>query len=378
MKLLHTSDWHLGAVDNNRSLYDDQKFFIDRICDIVSAQAVDAVLIAGDVYDRSLPSAQAVELYDYAMTRLCKQMHTPVLCIAGNHDSAERLSSCGALLSMAGLYVAGSLERDVPKVSLGDTDIYLLPWITAEKVRSIFPEKREEISSLEDAYRVMTNHIREGFEKGRRHILLSHAFITDSETSTSDRSAEIGTAAQVPAFVFDGFDYVALGHIHKPQDVTDAVRYSGTPMPYAFGKEEKQQKSVTILDTSDLSRTIVPLPLLHLRTSIEGTLTELLEGDISEDIHAGFVRIHVLDCHVGLETMHALKEVYPNALDIRGKEFENENSTISMTLEEFEAMENSPVEVFRSFCIEQMGEEADAHYIALFEQAIREVQEAEA
>ena len=375
MKILHTSDWHLGAAEGNRSLAEDQRFFIDAICFSVRTQGVEAVLLAGDVFDRSMASAEAIGLYDYAMTRLCRELKVPVLVIAGNHDGAERLASCAELLSEAGLYVCGSLRRQPCRVSLGDTDFYLLPWITEEKVKSLFPEKKEEIASAEDAYRVVTDALRADFVPGRRHILLAHAFLTDSETSLSDRAAEIGFAAQVSAHVFDGFDYVALGHIHKPQDVTDTIRYSGTPMPYSFGKEETQQKSVTILDTRDLSRRMVPLPLLHRRTTLTGTLEELLVWEGPEETAAGFVRLRVTDRSVGPEALSALRQRFPLLTEVSGKSLEGQNGALTLTVEDLERMETDPVELFRYFCREEMDTEPSEHLVDLFTAAVQKAEE---
>lgn len=377
MKILHTSDWHLGAMDGDRSLLEDQRYFIDEICDIVMNKSVQAVIIAGDVYDRSVASADAIKLYDYAMTRLCSEVGAKVFVIAGNHDSAERLSSCRDLLSSAGLYITGSLEREIAKVSIDNTDVYMIPWITEEKVKSIFPDKKDEIITLEDAYKVVTDSIRESMDNRKRNIVVSHAFITNSETSTSDRAAEIGFATQVSANVFDGFDYVALGHIHKPQNVAGGIRYSGTPMPYSFGKEEKQEKSVTVIDTDDMSCEIVPLPLLHLRTTISGTLEELLNPTCEEKIKNGYVKLQVTDQYVGLEALSELKHVYPNLLEVSGKTFDGDNTAVTLTMEELEKLETNPVEVFKHFCKEEMNEEADERMIEMFENAIKTIEEAE-
>lgn len=376
MKLLHTSDWHLGAMDGERSLLEDQKFFIDKICGIVSEKSVGAVMIAGDVYDRSVSSAEAIKLYDYAMTRLCGELKVPVIIIAGNHDSAERLSSCRELLSSAGLYITGALEREVSKVSMDDTDIYMLPWITEEKVKSIFPEQKDAVTSLEDAYQVVTSHIRENLDKSKKNVIVSHAFITNSETSTSDRAAEIGFAAQVSASVFEGFDYVALGHLHKPQDVSENVRYSGTPMPYSFGKEENQGKSVTVIDTADMSKEIVPLPLLHVRKTLSGTLNELLMPDCDEKTQNGYLRLQVTDQYVGIETLSELRRIYPNLLEVSGKSFDGSDTTVTLTMEELEELETNPIEVFKYFCKEETDEEADDRKIELFKKAIKSTEEA--
>ena len=373
MIFLHTSDWHLGATEGERELREDQYFFIDEICRIIEERQVDAVLLAGDVYDRSVGSASAIRLYNYAMERICRDLKKTVLTIAGNHDSADRLSSCGSLLEKAGLYISGAAEREARVVSFDDAEVFLLPWVTEEKVRSLYPEER--ISDLTGAYQVLTDHMRERFSPDKKHIVVSHAFITNAETSTSDRAAEIGFATQVSASVFDGFDYVALGHIHKPQNVNGHIRYSGTPMPYSFGKEESQEKSVTLLDTETMTQEIVPLPLLHQRRTLTGTYEELLNPDCPEEVRTGYVRLNVTDTALGLELLSRLRQVYPHPLVVSGKAYEGDGTSISLTMEEFEQMENDPSQVFRSFCREEMGQEATPHFVGLFEKAVRRYEE---
>lgn len=372
MKFLHTSDWHLGAMEGEQSLLADQKYFLAQIVRIIEEKQVDAVLLAGDVYDRSIASAEAISLYNDAMRTICRDLNVPVLMIAGNHDSAERLASCAELLEKAGLYVAGAAQREAAVIPFPDTDVYLLPWITEEKVRSLYPEEKENITSLTDAYRVITGKMKETFTPGKKHLILSHAFITNAETSTSDRAAEIGFATQVSASVFDGFDYVALGHIHKPQDVNSFIRYSGTPIAYSFGKEETQEKSVTILDTANMEREIVPLQPLHPRVTLTGTYDELVNPDYAPDAAESYVRIAVTDSAVGLEMLAQLRQVYRYPLVISGKTYQDDNASITMTIDELERLEQNPAEVFRSFCREILREEASEHHLALFEDAIAE------
>ena len=374
MRLLHTSDWHLGAADGDRPLLEDQQFFIDAICGIIEREHVDAVLIAGDVFDRSVASAEAIRLYDGAVTRICRDLHVPVCIIAGNHDSAERLSNCSGLLSAAGLHIAGALSRTPQVVPFDDTEIFLLPWITEAKVKSVFPEEKDNICSIEDAYRITAERYRAAFSPNKRHILAAHAFLTNAETSASDRAAEIGFAMQVPASVFDGFDYVALGHIHKPQNVSETIRYCGTPMPFSFGREETQEKSVTLIDTQAMKRTIVPLPLLRRRTTITGTLEQVLHPACSDEVRNGYVRVDVTDSYIGLETLSDLRQVYPNLLDVSGKTFESESASVTLTIRELEDLSSNPVEVFRYFCREELDTEPDERLIALFEKSVGEVQ----
>lgn len=375
MIFLHTSDWHLGATEGEYDLGADQRFFIDEICRIIQERQVDAVLLAGDVYDRSVASAAAIRLYDYAMDRICRELNKKVLTIAGNHDSAERLSSCGSLLEKAGLHICGAAQREPCVIFFDDAEVFLLPWITEEKVKSLFPEEKDRIGSLTDAYRVVTDHMRERFSPNKKHIVVSHAFITNAETSTSDRAAEIGFATQVSADVFEGFDYVALGHIHKPQNVNGHIRYSGTPMPYSFGKEESQEKSVTLLDTETMTTEIIPLPLLHPRKTFTGTFEELCNPRCPEEEKNGYVRLNVTDTAIGLELLAKLRSVYPHLLAVSGKVYEGDETTITLTMEELEQMETDPREVFKSFCREELGEEANPHFIELFEKAVSQYEE---
>lgn len=372
MIFLHTSDWHLGATGGERDLWDDQKYFIDAICGIVREKRVDAVLLAGDVYDRSVPAASAIGLYDYAMNRLCGELGVKVLTIAGNHDSAERLASCAGLLDKAGLYLQGAAQREPRVVEFADSQVFFLPWMTEEKIKSLYPEERDGITDLTEAYRVAVNHMQEKFIPGKRHFLLSHAFITNAETSTSDRAAEIGFATQVPASVFEGFDYVALGHIHKPQQVNPFIRYSGSPMAYSFGKEERQEKSVTLIDTTAMTREVVPLPQLHRWTTLTDSYEALLAGEYPEEIREGYVRLNVTDTAVGLDMLSRLRQVYPNALVVAGKTYDGEDTTITLTMEQLEQMESDPAEVFKSFCREEMGQEATDHFLQLFARAVEE------
>lgn len=372
MIFLHTSDWHLGATGGERDLWNDQKYFIDAICGIVREKRVDAVLLAGDVYDRSVPAASAIGLYDYAMNRLCGELGVKVLAIAGNHDSAERLASCAGLLDKAGLYLQGAVQREPRVVEFADSQVFFLPWMTEEKIKSLYPEERDGITDLTEAYRVAVNHMREKFIPGKHHLLLSHAFITNAETSTSDRAAEIGFATQVPASVFEGFDYVALGHIHKPQQVNPFIRYSGSPMAYSFGKEEHQEKSVTLIDTAAMTQQVVPLPLLHRWTTLTDSYEALLAGEYPEEIREGYVRLNVTDTAVGLDMLSRLRQVYPNALVVAGKTYDGEDTTITLTMEQLEQMESDPAEVFKSFCQEEMGQEATDHFLQLFAQAVEE------
>lgn len=371
MKLLHTSDWHLGMTFRNGMSFDeDQRFFIDKICEISTDNNVDALLIAGDIFDRSIASKDAINLYDEAVTYICSKLKIPVFIIAGNHDGAYRLASCKRLLKNSGLFIMGALEEEISVETIGDVDIYMLPWISTDKVKSIYPKEADNISNLEDAYRIVLDKYRASFDKSHKHVLMAHAFVTDSETSTSDRAAEVGRATMVSASVFEGFDYVALGHLHGPQQITESIRYSGTPMPYSFGKEEKQEKSVTIVDTDNMEISIVPVPLLRKRTTISGTYDEISKADFSKDILEGYVRLEVTDSYVGIDTIASFREKYKYLLEVAGKTLEKENSKITMTMDELEEFRDDPETVFARYCEDILEEMPDEHQMDLFRNAL--------
>ena len=376
MRLLHTSDWHLGINFKGRDSQKDQEYFINQISSIIQEKSVDAIMLAGDVFDRSMASAETIKFYDSIITQLVVTHDTHVLCIAGNHDSAERLSQYHELLKKTGFHVVGELSSEFSIAEYEDVDVYMLPWFSTDKAKAVFPEHAEEIETMEDAYRVVLSEMRKTFKEGKKHFLISHAYITNAETSTSDRTAEIGTATAVNEGVFEGFDYVALGHIHKPQAITDNIRYCGTPMPYSFGKEEKQEKGVIIIDTKDMSKELVPLKLLHKRTTITDTYDNILKADYPEDIKSGYVRLEVTDQYVGPDSFALFSEKYPLLLEMKGLDYSGEGAEITLSMEEFEEKSKDPEEIFKSFCKENTLEIPEGG-LDLFREIMREYIEEE-
>lgn len=371
MKFLHTSDWHLGMMFRGGLSYkSDQEYMIQQICKTAISEKVDGILLAGDVFDKSIASQEAIQLYDEAMTYICGTLNIPVYLVAGNHDGAERISQCNELLKKSGLYIAGALEKKVIVHNNQDVDIYLLPWISTDKVKSVYPDEAENIKSMEDAYRIVLDKYRDSFVSGHKNILVSHAFIIDATTSVSDRAAEVGRATMVGSYVFDGFDYVALGHLHGPQQINERIRYSGTPMAFSFGKEERQEKSVTIIDTESWEQKIIAIPQLHKRVTLKGTFDELMRADYSDEILNGYVHLDVTDSYVGIESMAAFREKYRNLLEVTSKDFENEDAKITMTIEEFENAGQNPKSVFTRYCEDILEISPSDHFLDLFKCAL--------
>lgn len=403
MKFLHTSDWHLGmSLRGNISYETDQRYAINNICEIAVSEKVDGILIAGDVFDRSVASADAIKMYDEIVTYICGELNIPVFIIAGNHDGAERLSQCSGLLKKTGLHIAGALTKEPQVVNMGDVDIYMLPWISTEKVRAVYgnPEKDEndeimlttrnvdlnkimstnngsnskimstEQTSMESAYKLVLDKYREAFVPGHKNILISHAFVVGADTSVSDKAAVIGNATMIGSYVFDGFDYVALGHLHGPQKINDNIRYCGTPMAYSFGKEETQEKSVVIVDTEDMSQKVIPIKQLHKRTTLTNTYDKLMKADYPQEVLDGYVRLEVTDCYAGMDSIALFREKYTNLIEISSKGFDRADEKITMTIEEFEQADKDPKTIFTRYCEDILEEKPSEHMMKLFTDAL--------
>ncbi len=351
MKLIHTSDWHFGMRAGVSDYQDCQRHFLKQLYELIRRENVEAVLCAGDIYDSGNVGADAIALFDWAATSLCVDLHVKFILIAGNHDSAPRLAAQRKLLKASGMYVTGRLERDIEPVVLdgGKVAVYSIPYFTRDEVAALFPERRDEVTSQESAYMVVCDRIRETMDRSRRNIVMAHAYIVGAELSESDRAAEVGYAAAVSKDVFRDFDYVALGHIHKPQVIDGHVRYSGCPVKYSFGKEEDQEKGVVLVDTDDMTQTFVPLPLLRDRKTVRGTYEELVARE--EELKDLYLRMWVTDRYAGLELQSELRERFPYLLEIYGKGLEEKDGASTLSVEELDKL--SDVDIMVKFMAER-------------------------
>ena len=284
MRFLHIADLHLGRQMNDLSLLPDQEYILQQIVSIADGERADAVLIAGDVYQRSSPQAEAMALFDSFVSRLVN-LGKQVFIISGNHDSALRISYFSSLIKSSGVYVTEAFDGTLQSVALRDRDgeivVWMLPFLRPSQVKRMLPE--EKIATYQDAVEAVLRQT--PVDPKVRNILLCHQFITGCETSDSEERA-VGGLDNIDASVFDAFDYVALGHIHKPQRVhRDTLRYAGSPLKYSFS-EANHHKSVTIVDVpeeGDVVVRAVPVYPLHDVRLIEGKLDELMELPYSED-----------------------------------------------------------------------------------------------
>lgn len=366
MKLMHTSDWHLGLDFYGMDLHEDQAQMIEWIAGIAEREKVAAVLVAGDVFDRAVVGQDAIALYDRAMQRLCLETGIPVILCAGNHDGAARLSSLSALLREAGLHIFGRVTAQDAQVDLGDAVIHVLPYVTTDDVRVAYPERREEIHSAADAMRVALEN-RKPPRDGRRHILMAHCFAAGGQTGQSDRAAAVGGALAIPSELFADYDYVALGHLHRAQTLAGGrVRYCGTPLCTSFA-EADQQKSVTILDTDSMTFYEVEVPPRRPVRCICGTMDELLSG-VSED----YLHITVKDEYATTLVQEQLRARYPYAMLIDSEKSENFGAAPMLTMEE--AVRDTPLDVAEKFYLYKTGMEMDEEQRAWFLSAIEDTE----
>ncbi len=318
MKLFHLSDLHLGKRLNEFSMTEDQNYILKEILTIIGREKPDGVIIAGDVYDRSVPSEEAMKLWDGFLISLAEK-NVPVFAISGNHDSAIRFSDHGELIDSAGIHLSpvydGSTKCHTLKAGDVSVNIYMLPFIRPALVRSIFPD--EEINDYTDACRVAISHM--DVDKDKTNILIAHQFVTGAVRCESEEIT-VGGLDNVDASVFDDFDYVALGHIHGKQKIgRETVRYCGTPLKYSFS-EKDHQKSITVVDidsTGEIKVSEIALtPMRDLR-QIKGTYDELTARKNYENTNTDdYIHAVLTDENDVVDAMGKLRVIYPNLMKL--------------------------------------------------------------
>lgn len=322
MRVLHTSDWHLGRSFHGVDILDHHREFIDWLVTYVESERIDLVIVAGDVYDRAVPSLAAVGVWEDAVVRLTRTC--PVLVTSGNHDSPTRLGFAGALLANAGLHLRTSLSSIADPLVVADDDVtlavYGLPYLEPDLHREALDAERSHTAVLQAAMRRVRDDL--ASRQGVRSIVAGHAFITgggDAVVSDSERDLRVGGIGDAPAGVFDGVDYVALGHLHGAQAVVDpAVRYSGSPLAFSFS-EQHHVKSVTVLNvpaTGPISVTLVPTPVPRPLITLTGTLQELLDDPATASYADHWVRVRLTDARRPDDPMGRLRAVLPHAVEL--------------------------------------------------------------
>lgn len=349
MKFIHLSDLHIGKRVNEFSQLEDQQYILTEILCVIDAQKPDAVVIAGDVYDKSVPTTEAISLFDWFLSSLCKR-NLKVFIISGNHDSAERLSFANEIMQGSGIYISPTFKGEVKTVELtdefGTICFHLLPFIKPANVKKHFPEI--QISSYDDAVKVVIDNI--NLDNSARNVLVTHQFVTGAVRSESEELS-VGGTDNIDYRNFDCFDYVALGHIHGPQSVgREEVRYCGTPLKYSFS-EVNHNKSVTVVamgEKGDVKIETIPLVSKRDLVEIKGEYNTIVSKDFYSSLNTDdYFHITLTDEEDVIDAVAKLRVVYPNIMKL---DYDNQRTRTNaeITLDE-KIEELSPLELFAEF-----------------------------
>lgn len=350
MKLIHLSDLHLGKRVNEYSMLDDQEYILKKIINIIDDEKPDGVIIAGDVYDKSIPSAEAVQLFDDFLVRLAERK-LQVFVISGNHDSPERIAFGSRLMDVSGIHMSPVYDGNVSPISMtdeyGKVDVYMLPFLKPAHVRRFYED--EDINSYTDAMRCAISKM--NIDSANRNVLVTHQFVTGAMRSESEEIS-VGGADNVDASVFEPFDYLALGHIHSPQNCgTEKIRYCGTPLKYSFS-ELNDHKSVTIVELGEkgsLSVRTTELIPQHDLVELKGTYADLTLKSFYENTtwQEDYTHLTLTDEEDVPDAIGKLRAVYHRLMKL---DYDNKRTRMSMEINGATDVETkSPLEQFSDF-----------------------------
>ncbi|WP_276356358.1 exonuclease SbcCD subunit D [Cohnella caldifontis] len=381
MKFFHTADWHLGKLVQNVYMTEDQQYILERFLRDIESEKPDAVVIAGDLYDRAVPPTDAVQLLDRTLKTIVLDLKTPVLAVSGNHDSPSRLQFGSRIMEAAGLHLAGEFAYPFKQAALedefGPVYFHLVPYADPSAVRQTLQDA--DIGSHDEAMKAIVGRIRETLRPGTRNVFVGHAFVTprgeaEPNTSDSERPLAVGGAEHVSAAHFAGFHYTALGHLHQAHSVgRDTIQYAGSPLKYSVS-EEFHKKGYLVVRMDGEGRTTVEkrqlVPRRDMR-SVEGYIEEIERREKNED----YVFVRLLDRHPVMSPMERIRAVYPNAMHV-----ERKDAWIGLGAEAEVAAgaEGSKagmdmLSLFRTFYKEAKGEEASEETEALLLTVLREI-----
>lgn len=376
MKFIHTSDWHIGRTMNDFSLLEDQRFLLQGLEALLEEERPDALVIAGDLYDRSVPPADAVELLSGFLNRVAGERGIPVLAIGGNHDSPQRLAFGAPLMRRSGLYLEGIYQKDIARVSLQDSFgpvfFYLLPYLEPAIVRADFPEA--SVKTYDDAFRTVIEHNLPAIDFSARNVLVAHGFFSllkdPDPIARSESEVSLGGSDLIDAHHMEPFDYAALGHIHRPQWVKEpSIRYCGSLYKYSVS-ECGSQKSVTVVELKEkgnLSVATRSLPVLRDLRVLEGDFDTLLGAQPEEGCREDYVFARLSDRMLIPGAMARLRTVYPNIL---GLSLTSQGSGAALA-QDFRT--KSPEQLFDDFYFSVTGKQPSKEERAEFLSALQEV-----
>ncbi len=377
MKLIHISDLHLGKRVNEISMLEEQEYILAQIISIIDGESPDALIIAGDVYDKPIPQAEAIRLFDDFLCRLA-QRSIQVFVISGNHDSPERIAFGGRLMDASGIHMSpvysGCVEPFTLTDRFGELRVYMLPFIKPTHVRRYYPEA--EIESYTDAVRIAVEKM--NVDSSVRNVLVTHQFVTGASRSESEEIS-VGGSDNVDASVFAPFDYTALGHIHSPQNAGgETVRYCGTPLKYSFS-EVKDKKSVTVIEMAEKGNVAVRTAELtprHDMREIKGTYLELTARSNYEHTDTNdYLHVTLTDEEDIPDAIMRLRVIYPNLMKL---DYDNKRTRAGGVIAMAESLEKkSPTELFAQFYEMQNNQTMNESQTALVAELIEKIWEGE-
>ncbi|CAM3149247.1 exonuclease SbcCD subunit D [Filibacter tadaridae] len=377
MKFFHTADWHLGKLVQGVYMTEDQRFILDQFVAAIKEEKPDAVVIAGDLYDRAVPPTEAVELLNDILEEITITHNTPVIAISGNHDSPGRLHFGSGLMRSNGYHVVGQMTKDIESVILsddfGDVHFHLVPFADPSIVKHLYED--ETISNHHDAMKKVIEGIRGNWAEDARHVFVGHAFVTphgegEANTSDSERPIAIGGAEYVSAHLFEPFKYTALGHLHQAHYVSDeTVRYAGSPMKYSIS-EEHHNKGFFIVELDGEGQVTVEKrelkPKRDMRT-VQGLMEDILQHPASDD----YVFVKLEDTTPVLFPMEKIRSVFPNAMHVERKI--PKTSSVVGEKQRSEIGKQDDWTLFKSFYEAMKEELPDSETEALFAEVLHEV-----
>ncbi|WP_299510434.1 exonuclease SbcCD subunit D [uncultured Rummeliibacillus sp.] len=375
MKIFHTADWHLGKLVQGVSMIEDQAYILSQFIQEIDKEKPDVVVIAGDLYDRSVPPTEAVSLLDNIFSEIAIKREIPVVAIAGNHDSPGRIHFGSQFMDAKGLHIIGNLSKELKPVVLndefGEVHFHLIPYTDPSHVRYIYGD--DTVKTQQDAMAKILEHVVESLDPSARHVLVGHAFVTkdgvkEENNTDAERPLSIGGSECIDAKLFEPFHYTALGHLHQAHFVDqEKIRYSGSPLKYSIS-EETHKKGYLIIDlAADGSIEVTKKPLVpkrELRT-VEKSMDEILKSPKSED----YVFVKLLDDTPIISPMEKIRSVYPNAMHVE-RVILKDYSNVEQEIESRQKMDD--MTLFKSFYKEILGKSADEQTILLFQEILQE------
>lgn len=378
MKFFHTADWHLGKLVQGVHMTEDQRYVLLDFIEAIRKEKPDAVIIAGDLYDRAVPPTEAVYLLDEILHTIVMELKTPVLAVAGNHDSPSRLNFGSKMMQQNGLHIIGRFSKEQVPVILndeyGEVHFHLVPYVDPSIVRNVLQD--DEIKTHNDAASKIVKQIESTKDKNARHVFIGHAFVTphgikEENTSDSERPLSIGGAEYVSSDHFLNFDYTALGHLHQGHYVSDnTIRYSGSILKYSIS-EEHHKKGYNIVEMDKTGTVSIEKRLFNPRRDIrtvEGSLEEVLTHDINED----YVFIRLTDQTPILSPMEKVRSVYPNAMHIERANYILP-SELHNRIKTSERNQLSNQELFNSFYEEVKGMKPSEETVTIFNEVLEDI-----